>query len=362
MLDPKTTLAWSLDELELRLSHNWRVPQQWVDSTAYSTDAMIKRGFDRVQMLPRGQQVTTLVSGEMRSRVVREAEERRGSTEGKLHERLVRWSAQVCAGWQDVVALGDEKGTRLGSMLEDLRDVVLAPTSTDVLEWLQLICPLLDHTSGQSSVHKSAMLAPLTLAQLADLRSKEPTLGTLFLSASQDDIAGVRSRLDSIIRSKLACLHHMNLVSLSHLASHCDADTDLEKRIAQHNTASISNYSTEILPAQPTSMPAAASRADEIAHLDAKLDGLASKLDLLLTSQHRTQASGSMSAVQPEKDRQTRATLQVAGETPLSMDPPTSTADVDPVSPLRRVETTPSLLVTILSVVLAFIAIKSTVN
>ncbi len=79
LLDTKMALAWSLDEFSEGLSHNWRIPQQYVDAASYSTDAITDPGlrWGELKMLPRGQQVKTLISGEMRARVVRREGERR---------------------------------------------------------------------------------------------------------------------------------------------------------------------------------------------------------------------------------------------------------------------------------------------
>ncbi|TKY87140.1 hypothetical protein EX895_003817 [Sporisorium graminicola] len=369
ILDTRSAPAWSLDELEQGISHNWRIPQQWVDSASYSTDAITQVAFDRVQLLPRGQQIKTLVSSELRSRIVDDARERREQG-GRfwLHQRLVRWSAQVVGVWQDIRMMSgaweeEERGARMGPMLEDLRDVVLAPTSADVLEWLQLIAPQADDAfiaTDPSSPLESTLLAPLTLAELAEQRKRELTLGSLLLSNSQDtDEALVH--LDSLIRSKLASLHHMNLLSLPHLSSpQDDPAANVQPLDASHHTPSTSSTAPTVQQTQPTAT--ATGKGIELSQLEAKVDQLTAKLDRLLDTQLST---GPAFSPHSERVLLTRRELGDTTQTPASTEPSPRavwSADVEPVSPLRSFETSPPLLVVILCAIGAFLAIRSTVN
>ncbi|CBQ71956.1 conserved hypothetical protein [Sporisorium reilianum SRZ2] len=362
MLDARTSAAWSLDERERGVSHNWRVPQQWVDAAGYSTDAITRVAFERVEMLRRGQQVATLVSGEMRERIVEQARERRGSAVFGLHQRLVRWSAHVVAVWQDVqAAAGEQEGReeKVWGLLEDLRNAVLPPTSTDVLEWLQLVSPPTDGASTATErlgSGASSLLAPLTLAELSAQRTTEPALGQLLPTPTQD-LDEIVAQLESILRSKLASLHHMNLVSLPHLASlHDDVSKEPEHLNAQQHAPSTPSYPALTRQPEPASATAA-NRDNEVAQLSAKVDQIMGKLDRLLASETARQAASASKPVF-EKQRQLDDTLRP----PISTEPPLAvpTAEVNLLSPLHTFETSPSLLVIVLCVVLAFIAIKST--
>ncbi|KAF6767131.1 hypothetical protein PSEUBRA_002793 [Kalmanozyma brasiliensis GHG001] len=292
ILDPKTSLAWSLDEFSEGLSHNWTIPPECVAPERYSTDAITQREvrFGGLEMLPRGQVVRTLVSGELRGRVEKEERERRGRREERMREALIRWCALLWGVWWDVRETLDGEGEgrdgRVRALLDDLRDLVVPPTPTDTLEWMQLISPL--NAEAQSSTSPSStqplqdegVLSPLRQEELADQRSKEITLGEMLVPYTADDPDKMVARLESILRAKMASLHHMTLLSLPHLSSSDAQGTDPQHAGALDEETDEASKAVGFRHARPTE-----GRSDEVQQLHTKVDDLTSKLDYLVASQ-----------------------------------------------------------------------------
>ncbi|SPO21935.1 uncharacterized protein UTRI_01922_B [Ustilago trichophora] len=365
ILDGKSSTAWSLDEFEEGLSHNWRVPQQFVDAASYSTDAITdpKLRFAAVQMLPAGQQIKTLISGEMRSEIVRRANRRRRESKGRLHESLVRWSGQLYSLWIDVRSgLEDggeqevqDKEVRLRALLDDLKDVVVPPSSGDFSEWMQLLPtsspdsdpprPTLDRELHEEVT--IGLLSPLSLAEFAALRSADPTLGHLLFPTDREEVEETTARLDSILRARMASLHRMNMLSFPHLSStyddeSCDDGNDLP-------VESSGSVRVHAAPSQPQREER--NRDEELAELHAKLDRLTTKLHSLLESQ--TLSSARRSSVQSTvaaRDMYKSRTDMLARPVLAQAQPP--------FLALTNIEVTPSLLIIILSVLLFFMIVK----
>ncbi|PWN49044.1 hypothetical protein IE53DRAFT_388751 [Violaceomyces palustris] len=67
LLESVSAQAWSLDEGSQGLTHNWIIPPSFLDPGLYSTASLLAASVPRVQLLPRGQLVKTLVSPQQRS-------------------------------------------------------------------------------------------------------------------------------------------------------------------------------------------------------------------------------------------------------------------------------------------------------
>lgn len=383
ILESKSAPAWSLDEFNQGLSHNWRVPQEYVDAAAYSTDAIMDNTlrFDRAQMLPQGQQITTLISKQLRSNIVHNARETWRSERFKLHQNLVRWSSQLYSIFLDVEPLlkvdqGDvQKELILKSILNDLRDVVVSPTETDLLEWLQFTyhsspTSVSAHRMTSRSQHGSdegRILSYLNSMELSELRRKEATLGDILLSTERgDDADQIVGRLDSIMRAKMSCLHHLNLISLARMPSLSETQMDSQLDIGGTSTGMVMHQHSaddgNVQNIATTATAAAAGSGEEIAQLHVKIDLLASKLDALLAS------SSCSSSHDLAKDPQIIPKSTVSLKHLASPDQHTynSKRSVLPILDelprsltLTRVETNPSLVIAIVSAFLFFVLIQS---
>ncbi|KAJ9478226.1 Calcium-transporting ATPase, partial [Pseudozyma hubeiensis] len=301
ILDARSAQAWSLDEFDEGLSHNWRVPQVVLDAAAYSTDAITDEElrFDRAKLLPQGQQIKTLVSRELRRAIVSKAREKGRSSKFRLHQNMVRWSSQVYSVYLEFgptlrgLVDGEERKAILKTGFDDLHDAVLPPTGTDLLDWLQSISQLSQFTdstaesssTGQQDSDTSSMLSPLTPLEMSDLRGNEPTLGDLLASTSQgDDESETLARLQSIFRSRIAVLHNINLVSLEHLSSAGTASLDVQP----NEPIIASTMHADIRPEMLSATEMAAATKDDILQLRAKIDQLANRIEFLLTSSSST--------------------------------------------------------------------------
>ena len=314
ILDSRTNLAWSLDEFEAGLAHNWRVPG--VNVAGYSTDAITSVQFERAQMLPQGQQIKTLISADLRRRVKREAEERKASRAFQVHQRLVRWSAQVYGFWQDLQVVREDKTDVKKAIFGDLMEVVLAPTQTDVLEWTGFISPNLEWERD--------LWTPPSLTEIAGLRRSEKTLGQ---SVRSEDLEGGVKQLEAILHAKVALLHRMNLLSLPHLGPSVVTE-QIEPPLS---LAAFSKTQSAQTPAARTD--------DEIAQLHAKLDTLTSKMDALLAASTRP------------FHRQTSVKSQFI--------PP---FQLLPTSPIRFLSILPPPVLIVFASILTIIVIKSTLD
>ncbi|GAK63584.1 uncharacterized protein PAN0_003d1789 [Moesziomyces antarcticus] len=294
ILDPTTSLAWSLDEFGEGLSHNWRVPQTVVDAASYSTDAITRPdlGFGNVLMLPKGQQIKTLVSAELRATIFGKAEVRRKQPSFQLHQKLVQWSTQLHSIWLDFSSLLEqgigEDDEQRALMLRELQQEVAPPTSTDVLEWTQLVSsPMTGLGSPAQPEDAEVLLEPLSLADVSALRPTNPPLGFGVAPSHEDaDKQVVLRHLQAVLRGKLAMLQQMSLLTLGPFA--CAPDLDLaQDTVERGEPSSVSSERERVR--QHESQPTAAqltelANASDIAALNAKVDGLAVKLDRWLES------------------------------------------------------------------------------
>lgn len=298
LLDPRTALAWSLDESSEGLSHNWRIPQQWIDAASYSTDAITDPNlkWGEVKMLPRGQQVKTLISGELRARVVRREGERRKEKGRKVGELMVRWTSMVWSIWWDVQSLLEEgegkKARRLKELMEDLKGVAIPPTTVDMMEWMQIFASAELNRTSQPTKEGVALggekgaeetLEPLSLGELLQLRSTNEsfvaTLPSLPSDASADEIDEAISRLHLKLRAKMASLHRMNLLSLSLLSSSPpELGTEAEERQGSLNEdqQDCQGETKNFVQEGPNK---------KLAALNEKVDNLTTKLDALVEAQ-----------------------------------------------------------------------------
>lgn len=368
ILDARSAQAWSLDEFDEGLSHNWRVPQDVLDPAAYSTDAITDEElrFDRAKLLPQGQQIKTLVSRELRKAIVSKAREKGRSSEFRLHQNLVKWSSQVYSVYLEFGPTlrgdvdGEERKATLEAGFDDLRDAILPPTETDLLDWLQSISQFSQFTkstaesfsTGQHDSESTSMLSPLTPLEMSDLRGNEPTLGDLLASTSQgDDESETLARLHSILRSRMAALHNINLISLEHLSSTGTASLDVHYD-GPITASTINRGSTpEILSATEV----AAATKDDVLQLHAKIDQLAERIESLLASSSSTpphrlsQRPDQLPAVHSR---------DVEQHSPLPAPPADSHRRNMSVPTLTRIESTPSLAIVVVSAAVFLLLIK----
>lgn len=379
ILDANIAAAWSLDEFDEGLSHNWRVPQHEVDAAAYSTDAITDPGlrFSAVQLLPRGQQIKTLVSAELRSGLVSRAAEQRRRSAFRMHQKLVQWSTQLYAVWIDVTEAtkssetpdgdsAEERKGRIAALLEDLKEVVLPPTWTDLCEWLQLLpSPFpefdpprqLDTHEGPTPGAQDEQLSMLDLAELSELRETESSLGDTLLHPHGKTQQECVVRLGSILRARMATLHRLALLSVPLLSSRSEeSDTSpaepdtLRPHPHPHPVA-------EVKPSTAAARPEQMAPRDELAQLHAKVDALTSKLDAFM-AMHAWSSNEVVARHTPEA---------VPAQEPVESPRPVQTEDkaepksstIEPaISILPTRETTPSLVVVLVSVVLFFILMQ----
>ncbi|ETS62957.1 hypothetical protein PaG_02726 [Moesziomyces aphidis] len=298
ILDPTTSLAWSLDEFAEGLLHNWRVPQAVVDAASYSTDAITRPdvGFGNVLMLPKGQQIKTLVSADLRATIVGKAEARRKQPQFQLQQKLVQWSTQLHSIWLDFSNLADQydgdSGEHRAPLLCELQQEVAPPTSTDMLEWTQLVSARM---TGLASIAQpddaEGLLEPLSLANVAALRPGNPPLGFGMAATHEgaDEEVALR-HLQAVLRGKLALLQQMSLLTLGPFA--CAPDLDPAQDTVERGEPSLVSPERERAN-QHQSQPVAAqltelANASDIAALNAKVDGLAAKLERWFETPHRT--------------------------------------------------------------------------
>lgn len=386
ILDPKTVLAWSLDEFGEGLSHNWRVPEEVVSAAGYSTDAILaeEAAFGGVQMLPRGQQIKTLVSGELRGKMARQAQERRREAGFVLHQKLIRWSSQLFAVWTDVRDVlewegeGEEGRERWRMLKEDLREVSVHPTSVDMMEWMQLLSgtstqlrppteTLRDHALDLKDDlrDEAEMLQPLSLAELSYLRSDNSSSDTVFpvsrAQQEEEESEETVRRTRALPRAKLAALHRMTILSLPHLAASLRTldppdDPPLIDGAPSRETTS---------PTRLRDTAEAENQGGEVALLNSKIDQLSAKVDAFIDAQARCGTSQSLPAA--AKDPNSHITFGQAAQTSADSSPVTQpvvrhefNADLNtgppplPAAALQNIETTPSLFIIFISTALFF--------
>lgn len=349
ILDAKTSTAWSLDEGTEGLSHNWRVPQQWVDAASYSTDAITRPGlrFGRVEMMPRGQVIKTLVSAEMRIDIGRATGETRKKKAFRLHQCLVRWSSRVYRVWVEVRSLLDEgqgeteEGERWREVIRDLAGVVVPPSGTDVLEWSQLVSP----EDAQPANGDERILSQVSMQELSDLRANEMTIGEMLLPLAHGaDPREVVARLEGILRTRLSLLHRITLLSRPHLSSSSTEDSGSPPCDAE---------SERVVEPQPARQDEGR-RAVELEQLHTKLDELSSKVDRFMAQSARPRQ-----VLVPEAS--SAATSQQIASTVADPPPtlsPTLVEPAPPPLPLPSISTTPSLAIFVMSFFVSLIVIK----
>lgn len=235
LLDPRTKLAWSLDEGDRGISHNWRVPAEFLDPATYSADTLLAAaGFAGIKILRDGEQLTTLVSVQQRKQA-KSVRAEEVSDCGKLHEKLVRWSHMCYAAWYDVrhararlldsqhdAGLNDGRTKNADLELargvaQDIDILHVPPTLQDVQEWLQHSMPL---DLGLKAAKPVQELTTLTRTQYMRLRQLDTELGTRGvdqrLHVAAMDETGCLDVLDDLelqLRAKMGSLHRLQLLS-----------------------------------------------------------------------------------------------------------------------------------------------------
>ncbi len=235
LLDSRSSTAWSLDEGEEGLSHNWRVPQQWVDAASYSTDAITHpelRYWESRDVAARPDHQNARLGGDAHPHR-RATEQKRKDKSFRLGQCLVRWSSGVYRVWVEVKALLDEtegEGGRWEEILRDLSEAVVAPSETDVLEWLQLLSP----EDSQPANGDERLLSQVSMQELWDLRANEMKIGEMLPPLPHGaDPREVVVRLEGILRTRLALLHRITLLSLPHLSDSSTEESGSPPRVAE---------------------------------------------------------------------------------------------------------------------------------
>lgn len=318
ILDPRISLAWSLDEFGEGLSHNWRIPDEWLDAGSYSTDAMISEGleFGYVEMLPKGQQIKTLIPDELRAEVRRRGRTREREREFRLHQKMVRWSSQLLEIWSDagpVLELrshrseGEQQGgldvehereTLVKDLLEDLKGVTIPPTSIDMLEWMQLYSdtdrnpeqvPLASNSQERTPPPEQQLISPLSLAEMSNLRSDHFTFGDILLPAAQTefDMDATIARLHSTLRAEISCLNRMNHLTLPILSTSKPPTLDEKaSKMERHPKPGAFEESVQGQNGSPSGTE------ELVEELSRKVDAMSAKLDALIESNLGSNSKG----------------------------------------------------------------------
>ncbi|SNX83139.1 uncharacterized protein MEPE_01845 [Melanopsichium pennsylvanicum] len=373
ILDVRTGPAWSCDEFDEGLSHNWRVPQEYVDSAAYSTDAITKSGmrFAGLQILPRGQQIKTLVSAELRETIRNNAAQRQRESSFVLHQKLVRWSSQLYSIWRDVDAMlnmmdgegGEERGEMEGRarvLLEDLGGEMVPPTWCDMLEWMQLLSskerePSPSIFNRLKNVNANCLLSDVSLEELSELRAMDAIRSELMPLTADESSIDMLARLGVILQAKLTAFDRMNTLSLPLLSSSPDDSGPPEQRSLRNAESSSKSHTRTALP-----QSRAECQEEELARLHTKIDTLATKFDAFMHL-HTAAKSDSTLFVKTSIDQRGKSGHSVRrketqseplGETKLDLVNTTTVA-------LNKIQTTPSLIIAFLSAALFLIMIKA---
>ncbi|GAA5999262.1 uncharacterized protein JCM10292_001711 [Rhodotorula paludigena] len=105
LLEWETRQAYSVeDKEEGGLVHNWKIGADWLDPQDYSTASMLSTSFPRIQLLPSGTQVRTLLPPLSSIPPFTPASDQPSRTESSFDAlwcKLVEWSAHTYEAWLD---------------------------------------------------------------------------------------------------------------------------------------------------------------------------------------------------------------------------------------------------------------------
>ncbi|BGP26275.1 hypothetical protein JCM10295v2_005220 [Rhodotorula toruloides] len=109
LLDWQTRRAWSVeDKEEGALVHNWKISSDLIDPQDYSTASMLDTSFARVELLPLGSQVRTLLPPHENLPTFGHAGEVDVETWDMLWSKIVEWSVREYGRWKDRREMGQE--------------------------------------------------------------------------------------------------------------------------------------------------------------------------------------------------------------------------------------------------------------
>jgi hypothetical protein len=103
--------AWSLDEGLDGVSHNWRGTSDGFDADAYSLVSLLDMPLKSLQILPRGQQLRTLLSPEQRQKILADGkpaflllgkDSERRQRRWHVEQRLLRWSVHAVESFLEI--------------------------------------------------------------------------------------------------------------------------------------------------------------------------------------------------------------------------------------------------------------------
>ncbi len=204
---------------------------------------------------------------------------------------------------------------------------------------------------GKRTESFEAILSPLSLSELSQLRSNQDTFGaSLPPDASADEIEEAVTRLRLTLRAKMASLHRMNVLSLPIIASkpaEADAETEAAESPANDSSRGAGNASK---------FNVRDGHSEKLAALNEKVDNLTAKIDALLEAQTRTssparRARGDAALSDAHRRREVNDTSHHALNSALSM-----------LNIARLTNPTLSLAIIILSLALLFSIMKSSIE
>lgn len=148
--------AWSLDEDNEGLTHNWCVSSEQIDPSTYSLSALLEQQFDTITLQPKGQQIRTLISTAQRDYasdcgipaclwlgMSDNGRTRRVRTE----QQLLRWAVRSFEQWNEVQEQDDvDEGD-----LDELEFGLWTPSSVDILLFLRDLLSTRINDGGQGN-------------------------------------------------------------------------------------------------------------------------------------------------------------------------------------------------------------------
>ncbi|PRQ71877.1 hypothetical protein AAT19DRAFT_9992 [Rhodotorula toruloides] len=119
LLDWQTRRAWSVeDKEEGGLVHNWKISSDLIDPQDYSTASMLDTPFARIELLPPGSQVRTLLPPLASLPAFGLGEQEGSETWDLLWSRIVEWSVREYEGRKDRQEEEQEQEDLVGFVVE----------------------------------------------------------------------------------------------------------------------------------------------------------------------------------------------------------------------------------------------------
>ncbi|KAN0066263.1 hypothetical protein ACQY0O_000357 [Thecaphora frezii] len=242
LLDRRNGLAWSLDEGEAGVVHNWRAPPADVDPAVYSTDALLAARIGHVHLLPNGEAVRTLLSEAQRTAILRAGgiggeEGVVGPARQRQQERMVRWSTacyEVYLEVQEARRLLDQAdeadieeeaqmlARQAALLVADVELATLAPTQQHVSDWLAGHCAAKLWPASSPNTNEAVPQPPSLPLDRPIPRSQQKDAAPhdaepLAKAAEERGAESLLERVERLhggVHEKLKMLHHMQLLEV----------------------------------------------------------------------------------------------------------------------------------------------------